>query len=199
MKIYASETVHTANGSLVLADAIAKTVKKTDYQTDNNKVFSMVKSLNAFPLRISLLVLILMVSGCASLSMPFERPEVKLVSVKLLPSDGMEQRLVIGLRITNPNSVSLNLVGMKYSLSLQGFDLLSGVSKDIPSIGGYSDTSLEVIATVDWLNGIRLLHSLMSRTESSVSYELDAKLDPGYLLPAFHVTETGMINLAQAE
>lgn len=159
----------------------------------------MIKPLRAFSLRAGLLALLLIVSGCASLSMPFERPDVKLVSVKLLPSDGMEQRLAIGLRITNPNNVTLNLVGMKYSLSLQGFDLLSGVTKDIPSIEGYSDTSLEVIATVDWLNGIRLLHSLMSRTESSVSYELDAKLDPGHLLPAFHVTETGMINLAQTE
>ena len=149
--------------------------------------------------RFMLLAIVLMMSACASLSMPFDRPDVKLVSVKLLPSEGMEQRLAIGLRITNPNNVSLNLVGMKYSLRLQGFNLLSGVTKDIPSIEGYSDTSLELVATVDWLNGIRLLHSLMSRPDSSVSYELDAKLDPGHFLPAFHVTETGMINLAQTE
>ncbi|MEZ5525056.1 MAG: LEA type 2 family protein [Pseudomonadales bacterium] len=159
----------------------------------------MIKSLSAFSVRAGLLAWLLILSGCASLSMPFERPDVKLVSVKLLPSEGMEQRLAIGLRVSNPNNMTLNLVGMKYSLRLQGFDLMSGVTKDIPPIASYSDTSLEVIATVDWLNGLRLLQSLMANPGSSVSYELDAKLDPGILLPAYHVKEAGRINLAQAE
>jgi len=159
----------------------------------------MIKFLSPFFLRTSLFALFLMVSGCASLSMPFEAPDVKLVSVKLLPSQGLEQRLAIGLRINNPNSVSLNLVGMKYSLRMQGYDLVSGVSNDIPTIAGYADTSLEVIATLDWLNGLRLLKSLIDSPDSSVSYELDAKLDPGTFLPAFHVTERGVIDLAQAE
>lgn len=157
----------------------------------------MTKSPSLFSLRVSLFAWLLILSGCASLSMPIEAPDVKLVSVKLLPSDSLEQRLAIGLRITNPNSVSLNLVGMKYSLSLDGYDLISGVSNDIPTIESYSDTSVEVIATVDWINGLRLLQSLIARPGSSVSYKLDAKLDPGLLLPAFHITERGIIDLAQ--
>ena len=159
----------------------------------------MTKFLRLFPLRASLFAWLLILSGCASLSVPFDAPDVKLVSVKLLPSDSMEQRLAIGLRIDNPNAMALNLVGMKYSLRLDGYDLISGVSNDIPAIESYSGTSVEVVATVDWINGLRLLQWLIAHPDSSVRYELDAKLDPGLLLPAFHVTERGMIDLAQAE
>jgi len=124
---------------------------------------------------------------------------VKLVSVNLLPSDGLAQNLAIKLRVTNPNAVTLPLVGMKYSLSLQGYDLISGVTRDIGSIPGYSDTDVELLATMDWINGLRLIRSLVASPGSSVRYELDAKLDPGKFLPAFHVTERGMIDLSQAE
>ena len=77
------------------------------------------------------------------------------------------------------------------------YDLISGVSNDIPIIESYSDTSVEIIATVDWINGLRLLQSLIARPGSSMSYKLDAKLDPGLLLPAFHIIERGIIDLAQ--
>jgi len=199
MNYLSCETVGRVNGSLLLAEALQIGVKKLMIQTSNLKVFFMIKSLSLFSLRASVLALLLVLSGCASLSMPFEKPDVKLVSVNLLPSDGLAQSLAIKLRVTNPNSVTLPLVGMKYSLSLQGYDLVSGVTRDIAPIPGYSDTDVELSATVDWINGLRLIRSLVASPGSSVRYELDAKLDPGKLLPAFHVTERGMIDLSQAE
>lgn len=159
----------------------------------------MFNSLSLLSLKTGLLTLLMVLAGCASLSMPFEKPDVKLVSVYLLPSDTMEQRLAIKLRVTNPNSMTLPLVGMKYSLRLQGYDLISGVTRDIGSIPGYSDKDVELAATVDWINGLRLLRTLVAQPGVAVSYELDTKLDPGKLLPAFHVTERGMIDLAQSE
>lgn len=157
----------------------------------------MFKFCNRYGSRLCIIFLFLMVSGCASFSSPIDAPDVKLVSVKLLPSDNLEQRLAIGLRVTNPNAVGLKLVGMKYSLRLDGYDLISGVTNNIPAIASYSDTPVDIVATVDWLSGLRLLHSFMAKPNSSVSYEFDAKLDPGYLLPAYHVTERGFVDLMQ--
>lgn len=192
-------TVGLVNGSSLLAEALQISAKKLIINATIDKVLFMFKSLSLFSLRASVLVLMLIVSGCASLSMHFEKPDVKLVSVNLLPSDGLAQKLAIKLRVTNPNSATLPLVGMKYSLSLQGYDLISGVTRDIDSIPGYSDADVELSATVDWINGLRLIRALVASPGSSVRYELDAKLDPGKLLPAFHVTERGMIDLSQAE
>lgn len=159
----------------------------------------MFKLLNCYSLRLCVVALFLVLSGCATFSSPIDAPSVKLISVQLLPSDNLEQRLAIGLRVTNPNPVALKLIGMRYSLRLDGYNLISGVSNDVPAIASYADTSVEIIATVDWLSGLRLLQSFMSKPNSAVSYEFDAKLDPGYLLPAFHVTERGIVDLAQAE
>jgi len=192
-------TIGLVNGSLLLAEALQIGVKKLIINATTDKVLFMFKSLSLFSLKASFLALLMVLAGCATFSMPFEKPDVKLVSVKLLPSEGLEQRLAIKLRVTNPNSVTLPLVGMKYSLGLQGYDLVSGVTRDIASIPGYSEADVELVATVDWINGLRLLQSVIAQPETSVSYELDAKLDPGRLLPAFHITERGMIDLAQPE
>lgn len=192
-------TVGRVNGSLLLAETLQIETKKLIINATTDKVFFMLKSRCLFSLKASFLALLMVLAGCATFSMPFEKPDVKLVSVKLLPSEGLEQRLAIKLRVTNPNSVTLPLVGMKYSLGLQGYDLVSGVTRDIASIPGYSDADVELMATVDWINGLRLIQSVIARPEAPVSYELNAKLDPGRLLPAFHIIERGMIDLTQPE
>ena len=141
-----------------------------------------------------------MLSACASFIVQLETPEVKVVSLRMLPASsnsGLAQQLAIGLRVSNPNATTLNLVGMKYSLKVQGFDLLSGVSNDIPPIEGYAETQFEVIASVNLINSLRLFQSLLSNPEAPVKYQLNAKLDPGPLLPAFHVVEAGEIALGQ--
>ncbi len=159
----------------------------------------MFKSLSLFSLKASLIALLLVVAGCATFSSPLEKPEVKLVAVKLLPSEGLAQRLAIKLRILNSNSVTLPLKGMKYSLDLQGYELISGVSNDIAPIAAYSEAEVELLATVDWINGLRLLQSVLARPESAVSYKLEAKLSPGALLPAFRVVERGVIDINQPQ
>jgi len=111
----------------------------------------------------------------------------------------MAQRLAIKLRILNSNSVTLPLKGMKYSLDLQGYELISGVSNDIAPIAAYSEAEVELLATVDWINGLRLLQSVLARPESAVSYKLEAKLSPGALLPAFRVVERGVIDINQPQ
>lgn len=159
----------------------------------------MANSLNLATLRVAVLSLFVLLAGCATFSTPFAKPDVKLVSVKLLPSEGFEQRLAIKLRVVNPNAATLSLVGMQYSLGLQGYDLVSGVTRDIAPIPGYAETDVQLLATVDWINGLRLLQSVLAKPDSSVSYELKAKLDPGRLLPAFHISEQGVIDLVPAE
>lgn len=146
-----------------------------------------------------LLVMITTLSGCASLGVNFEDPQVKVVSLKALPSENLEQRFIIGLRILNPNATALNLVGMSYSLRLQGFDLLSGVKNDIPPIPAYSEVPVEVEASINVINGLRFFSSLLSQPEAPLNYELVAKLDVGSkLLPAVRVIESGQIDLKKS-
>lgn len=147
-------------------------------------------------LKLLLIVMTITLSGCATLSPDFEDPQVKVVSLRMLPAESQAQGVAIGLRILNPNSTGLNLVGMSYSLRLQGHDLLSGARNDIPPIPAYSEVPVEVVATFNLINGLRFLQTMINQQDDIMNYELVAKLDIGSrLMPAVRITESGQIKL----
>jgi len=89
--------------------------------------------------RIAALAFAVLLSACATMSPDYEEPTVTLSSFKAIPSEGMVPSFEIGLRIINPNSQALNLDGIVYTVSLQGYELVKGVGKDFPMIEGYSE------------------------------------------------------------
>lgn len=137
----------------------------------------------------------LALAGCASLMPNFERPEVKLTSFTPLPSDGLEQRFKVGLRVLNPNSVALPVQGLSYHLSLNGQKVVSGVSGDVPEIPAYGDVALTLEASVSLLSGARFILDLLQRDDGMIDYELQTKLDVGLLSPAIRVVEYGQLSL----
>lgn len=139
--------------------------------------------------------LTLLLSACATLSPGYEEPTVALSSFKALPSEGMIPAFEIGLRIINPNSSPLNLEGIVYTISLEGYELVKGVGKDFPVIEGYSEGTVKLTAAANLLTGIRFVTNMMQERDDSFEYEFKAKLDLGGLYPSIRVKEKGDINL----
>ena len=137
----------------------------------------------------------LLVSACATLSPDYEEPAVTLSSFKALPSEGMVPAFEIGLRIINPNSQPLNLEGIVYTISLEGYELVKGVGKDFPMIEGYSEGAVKLTAAANLLAGIRFVTNMMQEQRNSFDYEFKAKLDLGGLHPSIRIKENGQINL----
>jgi len=137
----------------------------------------------------------LLVSACATLSPDYEEPTVTLSSFRALPSEGMVPAFEIGLRIINPNSQPLNLEGIVYTVSLEGYELVKGVGKDFPVIEGYSEGAVKLTAAANLLAGIRFVTSMMQEQRDAFDYEFKAKLDLGGLYPSIRVKENGQINL----
>ena len=137
----------------------------------------------------------LLVSACATLSPDYEEPTVMLSSFKALPSEGMVPVFEIGLRIINPNSQPLNLEGIVYTISLEGYELVKGVGKDFPVIEGYSEGAVKLTAAANLLAGIRFVTNMMQEQRDSFDYEFKAKLDLGGLHPSIRIKENGQINL----
>lgn len=133
--------------------------------------------------------------ACATLSPDYEEPTVTLNSLRAIPSEGMVPAFEIGLRIINPNSQALNLEGIVYTISLEGYELVKGVGKDFPVIEGYSEGVVTLTASANLLAGIRFVGDMMQNNGESLEYEFKAKLDLGGLYPSIKVTETGQINL----
>ena len=49
-------------------------------------------------------------------------------------------------------------------------------------------------ATLNWLEGLRLLEDLSRNPRDSIKYELKAKLDVGALHPAIRISEKGTLS-----
>ncbi|RRJ84053.1 LEA type 2 family protein [Aestuariirhabdus litorea] len=146
--------------------------------------------------RLVLFLLLLVLGGCASLQPDYEKPRLSVTSIQLLPADGLSQRFKIGLRILNPNPSELALSGIFYSMSLEGYELLSGASGQIGTVPAYGEKDFSVTAATDVLNGARLLHQLLSSPRDKLDYSFKGRLDlSNWWVPSVRVEETGEIPL----
>ena len=149
-------------------------------------------------MRIFTVLLTLLLGSCATLGPDYEEPTVTLNSFRALPSEGMAPAFEIGLRIINPNAQALNLEGIVYTISLDGYELVKGVGKDFPVIEGYSEGEVKLTATANLIAGIRFLGDMMDSQGEALEYEFKAKLDLGGLHPSIRVSESGQIKLGQS-
>ena len=139
---------------------------------------------------------VLMIAGCATLHTDYETPSVNVSAIRALPSDSIAPRFEISLHIINPNRAALKLQGIAYSLNLDGHKILTGVANNLPTIDGYGEGDVTLIATTSLLSSIRFFTDLMNAQRDTIAYELNAKLDLGGLRPNVHVGEKGEISLS---
>ncbi|WP_421869530.1 LEA type 2 family protein [Motiliproteus sp.] len=136
-------------------------------------------------------------SGCATLQPGFEKPVVNLTSFELLPSNGVAPKFGIGLHVINPNRTPLSLKGLVYNVEIEGHKILTGVANDLPVIAAYGEGDIQLQASANLFNTLRMLSSLVNRPSNSLTYDLNAKLDVGSLLPRVEVNESGKIDLSR--
>ena len=144
------------------------------------------------------LVMGALLSGCVGLSADYEAPTVSVQAFRPVPSGdgGGLPAFEIELHVINPNLEPLDLAGVSYTISLDGHDIIKGVSNDIPVIDGYGDGSFTLTARVDVIAGIRLFRSLMKQDGDSFEYSFEAKLDPGAFRPKIRVSDRGSVSLS---
>jgi len=140
--------------------------------------------------------IVILLTGCAGLTHDYETPRVNVTSFKSLPREGIAPRFEIGLHIINPNRTPLELEGISYSLNLEGHEVMTGVSNQLPVIEAYGEGDVIIQAGIDLLGSIQLVMGLMSKQRNKFTYSLKAKLDPGGLRPNIYVSREGTINLS---
>lgn len=145
---------------------------------------------------ITLLTVLVSLSGCAALQPDFEMPIVSINSFRAVPSTGALPAFEIGLRVVNPNRQPLALQGIAYTISLEGRELITGVGQDLPVIDGYGEGTFTVTAAASLFEGLRLLNDLMNTPKDTLSYDVATKLDIGPWRPAIRVRDRGELSLA---
>lgn len=89
-----------------------------------------------------LVLLVLGMSGCASLLQRTVAPRISLIGVELISAGVFEQRFRVQLRIQNPNDFALPITGLDYTLDLNGQRFASGVSHRPVTIPAYGEGQL---------------------------------------------------------
>lgn len=140
---------------------------------------------------------LLTLQACTLFSPGFQKPEVKVDSFQLLPSEGLSQRFRIGLLLSNPNAIALPVAGMTYAVSLNGYRIASGVTGNVPVLPPFTETRVTVEGSADLVSMLRLLNSLVGKPRDALDYELLATIDLLGLRPTLQVRESGQIALRQ--
>ncbi|MCB1630836.1 MAG: LEA type 2 family protein [Pseudomonadales bacterium] len=124
-----------------------------------------------------LLLLAVMLAACAGLTGPVENPRVTVTSLRLLPVDGVEQRIEVGLRLLNPNSFDLHAKGLVISLGLNGVPLLKGATSELPFVPAYGEAQAKLTLSLSLMSGLRLMSRLAQQPDEPLQYRLEARLD----------------------
>ena len=144
---------------------------------------------------IFIILVVLAIPACASMRPGFETPTVNVSSFRALPSESGMPKFEIGLQVINPNRDALTLRGVAYTVSVEGRELIKGVGNDLPVIEAYGEGEFTVTAAASLFEGAMLLKDLVSGPVDKLSYEFEAKLDVGALVPAIRVKDRGEFNL----
>jgi len=141
-------------------------------------------------------LLALLLTACAGLRPGYETPTVTVQAFRPVPSDSMAPAFEIDLHVVNPNREALKLVGVSYTVSIEGHELVQGVGNDLPVIEGYSEGDLTLYASANLFAGLALIRDMMSSQMDTLSYSFEAKLDPGALRPTIRVKDAGEVSLS---
>lgn len=148
--------------------------------------------------RSALLVLlafgVLLSGGCASLQ-GREPVEVIIAGVEPLQGEGLELRMLVKLRIQNPNDLPLDFNGVSVQLDVQGKQFATGVSDAVGSVPRFGETIVGVPVSV---SVFRIAHQaigiMASEYRGRIAYEMTGKL-AGPAFNSLHFKSSGELTL----
>lgn len=131
--------------------------------------------------RIGLLTLLaLLVAGCASLPQR-DPPQITLAGIEPLQGQGLELRLLVKIRVQNPNDAPIDYDGAYVRLDVQGKTFATGVSDARGSVPRFGEAVVAVPVTISAFRMARQVVGAMGAMErgdapSKIRYDLSGKL-----------------------
>ena len=145
--------------------------------------------------RVWLLLATLMLSACASL--PSHDPlQVSVAGIESLPGEGMELRLLVKLRVQNPNDTPIEYDGVSLNLDVMGRDFASGVSDQAGTVPRFGEAVIAVPVTVSLMRMARqVLGMIDGKPVDKVTYSLSGKLSGTSMFGTQRFTSKGEFEL----
>ncbi len=130
---------------------------------------------------LSSLVLLALIGLNACATWPNRDPlMIDVAGIESLPGEGMELRLLVKVRVQNPNDAAVEYSGVALTLDLNDIKLASGVSDDVGTVPRYGESVFEVPVTISAFDMARHVLALTNASErNDVSYRVEGKLQGG--------------------
>jgi LEA14-like dessication related protein len=140
----------------------------------------------------------LVLGGCAS--MPHTDPvQVTVAGIESLPGEGMEMRLLVKLRVQNPNAAPIDFTGAYVKLDVLDKTFASGVSSESGVVPAFGEAIVAVPVTVSVLRMVRQVVGMMDgKPIEKVTYEMSGKLNGG-MFNTQRFSASGEFSLPQSE
>ena len=132
----------------------------------------------------------LLLQACASLQGK-DPLQVSVAGIEPLPGEGMELRLMVKLRVQNPNDAAIEYNGIALAMDVQGKPFASGVSDASGSIPRFSESVVAVPVTISAFRMARqALGMATGNSNGKLTYEMRGKL-AGSMLGTTRFTTKG--------
>lgn len=126
-----------------------------------------------------LVTALLALAGCAS--MPNKDPiQVTVAGMESLPGGGMEIRMLVKLRVQNPNQSPIDFTGAYVKLDVLGKTFASGVTSEDGTVPAFGEAVVAVPVTVSVLRMVRQVVGMLDgKPVEKITYEMSGKLNGG--------------------
>lgn len=119
---------------------------------------------------------VVFVTGCATLQGD-DPLQVTVAGIEPLQGEGMELRLMVKLRVQNPNDAPLDYRGVALTMNVQGKTFASGVSDSSGTLPGFSEAVIAVPVTISAFRMVRQAIDLATdHGARKITYEMKGKL-----------------------
>ena len=139
----------------------------------------------------------LLLAACASLGRN-DPLQVMVAGIEPLPGEGLELRMLVRLRVQNPNDAPLAYDGVYLKLDVLDKTFASGVSDEAGSVPRFGEAVIGVPVTISMLRMVRhALGMLDGRPVEKVTYALTGKLN-GPVFSVARFSSQGELDLRKA-
>lgn len=138
-----------------------------------------------------------LLAGCASLT-PGDPLQVTVAGIDPLPGEGLELRLMVQLRVQNPNNTAVDYDGVSLQLDVQDKTFATGVSNKGGNLPAFGESLISVPVSVSAMRMARQFMGVLDgKPVDKISYKLTGKLG-GSLLGARRFETQGEFALSGA-
>lgn len=115
--------------------------------------------------------------GCSTLS--HQDPlQVTVAGIEPLKGEGLELRMLVKLRVQNPNDAPVDYSGVYVKLDVQDRTFATGVSNESGSVAGFGESVISVPVTVSVLRMVRQVMGVLDgKPVDMIRYDMYGKLN----------------------